>query len=131
MLPQETRLADEPSRDALLERLDRIGEGAALRLAEQQMNVLGHDDVPEDTQFVSTPDSFQRGHKYLLRFGRVEERAPLIAGEGNEVRTLRLVETLESPSHVGSLDGEVIPLKRKPRLSGAPGHPALTIEPPA
>ena len=34
LLPEMFRLADEPSRDALLERLDRIGEGAALRLAE-------------------------------------------------------------------------------------------------
>jgi hypothetical protein len=33
--PEMFRLADEPSRDALLERLDRIGESAALRLAEK------------------------------------------------------------------------------------------------
>ena len=84
------------------------------------MNVFGHDDVSEDAQFASTPDSFQRGNKCILRLGRVEERASLITGEGNEVRTLRLVETLESPGHVGRLDGGVIPLKRKPRLSGAP-----------
>ena len=120
LLPEMFRFADEPSRDALLERLDRVGEGAALRLAEQQMNVLGHDDVSEDAHFVSTPDTFQRGRKCLLRFGRVEERASLITGEGNEVRTLRLVETLESPSHVGRLDGRVIPPKRKLRLSGVP-----------
>jgi hypothetical protein len=84
------------------------------------MDVLGHDDVSEDAQFVSTPDSFQRGYKCILRLGRVEERASLITGEGNEVRTLRLVETLESPGHVSRLDGGVIPLNRRPRLCGVP-----------
>ena len=73
MLPQETRLADEPSRDALLERLDRIGEGAALRLAEQQMDVLGHHDVSEDAQFASTPDSFQRGHNVFFASGELRK----------------------------------------------------------
>lgn len=63
---------------------------------EQQMDVLGHDDVSEDAQFVSAHDSFQRRHKCFLRLGRVEERASLITGEVYEVRTLRLVETLES-----------------------------------
>ncbi len=61
LLPKMLRSADQPTRDSLLERLDRISELAVLRLAEQQMNVLGHDDISEHPQAVNMSDSFKRG----------------------------------------------------------------------
>lgn len=69
LLPEVFLFADQPARDALLERLDRVGECGTLRLAQQQVNVLGHDHIGEDAQFVSTPDSFKGGHDDVLRLG--------------------------------------------------------------
>lgn len=66
------RFADQVTRDSLLERLDRNREGTALRLAEQKVNVLGHDDVSEDSQIVGTPDPFKRGYEDVLNFGWVQ-----------------------------------------------------------
>ena len=48
-LPEVLGLADEPAGDSLLEGLNRNGERIAMGLAKQQVDVLGHDDVSEDS----------------------------------------------------------------------------------
>ena len=48
LLPEVFCFADQSPRDTLLERFDGMGERVAMRFAEQQVNVLRHDDIAED-----------------------------------------------------------------------------------
>jgi len=84
------------------------------------MDVFGHDDVSEDPQAISAPDTLERGDKGIFCMGRVQERSTAITGEGDEMRVSGLVEALESSRHAVRLLCGPIPLKPKPGLSGAP-----------
>jgi hypothetical protein len=50
LLPEMLRLANQPPRDSLLQRLDRVGQSMLLRFVEQQVNVFGHDHISVDAQ---------------------------------------------------------------------------------
>lgn len=55
---------EDPAIDAWMK-----SKRVALRLAQQHVNVFGHDHIGEHAQSVSTPDLFQRGDKDVLRLG--------------------------------------------------------------
>ena len=71
-------------------------ERGAFRFAEQQVNVLGHDDVPE------TKNPYQRRARSRVcsktsACVRVrQQRPPMMTAEGYEVETACLLEALES-----------------------------------
>jgi hypothetical protein len=56
----------------LFQRLQRISKTAALGFADQNMNVLGHNDVAVDAKSETAPDSFNRLFKNSLRCDCVE-----------------------------------------------------------
>ena len=66
-LPEALCFPDQAARDALLERFDRDGERVSVRLAHQEMDMFGHDDVSEHPQAISAPDAFERGDKGTSR----------------------------------------------------------------
>jgi hypothetical protein len=58
-LPERTLAAAD--RNGELKRLNRSVEGAGFWLVDEQVNVLGHDDVCEYEEFIPLPDSFKCG----------------------------------------------------------------------
>ena len=59
LLPEVLGLADQPPRHALLQRLERIGQRFFLRLAQQQMHVLGHDHIAVHAKPERVADALQ------------------------------------------------------------------------
>jgi hypothetical protein len=64
-LPTQARLwlewgsSNQPPRRALLERFESVGKRPTMRLAEQQMNMLGHDHVAIDAKVKALPHTLQ------------------------------------------------------------------------
>jgi hypothetical protein len=54
------RLADQATRNPLLERLQRIGQSIAFRFVDQQMYVFRHDHVSKDAESPGAPHPLQR-----------------------------------------------------------------------
>lgn len=92
-------IADQSPRHALLQRLDRYVERCALRLANQQVNMIGHYNVAIDEKAVSASYAFERGFEGMLRCVHDERRMAVVAAEGDEVSLAGLVKALESPGH--------------------------------
>ena len=97
-LPKMLCVSDEPARDPLLQRLDGMCDRFALRLADQQMNVFGHDHIAEYAQPETAPDALQRRLKGV-RLGAAQRRTAVIAAKRNEMALSRLVEAPQSPGH--------------------------------
>jgi len=66
-LPERT-LAP-PQRDGELDCLDDLVEAGLPRLVHQQVDVLRHDHVSADDEFVLVPDSLQRVFEEVRGFG--------------------------------------------------------------
>ncbi len=96
-------------------------QSCALRLANQQVDVLGHHNVAVDAEPVTEPDAFERRLEYLLGRVRAERIAAMVAAEGGKVSLAGLVKALESPRHGGSvrLRTELLKLKSKSKEAGA------------
>ena len=84
LLPKMLGLADQASRSALFQRLDGIGEHAPLRFAEQQVNVLRHDDISVNAKPEIAAHSLQRDLENALG-GGCQQQPPVIAGKRHEV----------------------------------------------
>ena len=61
--------------------------------------MLGHDHVSNHIEPIASPGLFERSLKDILRVGRVEEGLPPVTSEGDEVETVGLLETHQSPRH--------------------------------
>ena len=66
LLPEVISRADQSSRDTLFERLDRACEPVALRFADEQVDVLGHDDIAKHPQPEAASDALQRLRRLTL-----------------------------------------------------------------
>jgi hypothetical protein len=72
--------------EALFERLHHHRGIAALGLAEQQINVLGHDHVANHHEAVTTPHLFHDFEKQITILWRAEQWASLVAAGRNKVK---------------------------------------------
>jgi hypothetical protein len=61
------RVGIELARNYLLEHLQSHGQALALRLAQQQMHVLGHDDKSGQVKAVPAARSFERSYNNVTR----------------------------------------------------------------
>ncbi len=120
LLPEMFRLADQSPGHALLQRFDGIGEGALRRFAEQQMNVIGHDDIAIDAEPEAAPHTLHSGFEYFSRSGSRERSPAVIATERHEVSLFGRVKSLQSPRHSRRLRSTKAPLKPKNGLNGPP-----------
>ncbi len=100
------RLGSEPSqyapRKALFDGLHHGGRIASFRLAEQQMDMLGHDDVAHHNEMIASADVFQRFNKQVAPGGEIEQRAPLVTTSGDVVQVALAVAAIEV-RHLGVL----------------------------
>ena len=85
LLPEVLGVTYQAPRDSLLQRFERIGELALLGFAEQQMNMLRHDDISVDTEAETPSDVLQSDLKDLLRGVRCKEWTAVVATERHEV----------------------------------------------
>ena len=58
-----------------------------------------HNDVADHAEPITATGLFEGAFQDVLRAGRVEEGLPPVTSEGDEVETVRLLETDESPRH--------------------------------
>jgi hypothetical protein len=99
LLPEMFCPANEPSRNPLLERPNRIGKRALYRLAEQQMHVIRHDDIPEHAQSITAPYALERSFESQPCLMRSQRCPTVIAAERDEVGLSGLMETFQSGRH--------------------------------
>ena len=91
--------SDQSPRNALLERFHGIGERAALRLADEQVNMFGHDNVGVNVDPEAPPHSFERELEDSLGMVVTQQRLPVIAGESHEVTVSGLLQPFQSPRY--------------------------------
>ncbi len=59
LLPEMIRGANQTARHSLLQRFQRIGQRISFRFAEQEVQMLGHDDVPVNLKPETAPHALQ------------------------------------------------------------------------
>jgi hypothetical protein len=89
--------------NVLLEHLYDDRECTALGFGDQQVDVLGHDDVSGDAKRVPLSHALKRLLEDVARLRCAEEWFAPVATERNEVQTSRLLKPLETPGHVGTV----------------------------
>src|SRR5579864_1254622 len=86
-------------RHNLLEHLQRNRQVASLRLAQQQVHVLGHHDKSSQVESVPTTYSFQGDNECVARRPASEQRRAAVTTERDEMKVTSLLESLQSPWH--------------------------------
>jgi hypothetical protein len=86
-------------RNNLLEHLQHNRQVASLRLAQQQMRVLGHNDKSSQVESVPTTYSFQRDNESVARQTASKQRRAAVTTERNEMKVTSLLISLKSPGH--------------------------------
>ena len=74
VLPEALARAFEPARGYLFEGLEELREQDVRRLVDEEMDVLGHQNVGVDAGLVALPGLLKDGLDGLLRLGIGEER---------------------------------------------------------
>jgi len=120
LLPEMLSLADQSPRYSLFQRLYRVGESLLARLAEQQVNVFGHDHITVDAKFETEAHPLQRGLKNLPGDGCRERGTTMVTAEGHEVSLPGRVKSFQSPRHEASLRRRSAPLEPKNGLNRPP-----------
>jgi hypothetical protein len=96
----ERAATDEPLelvRDVLLEHLNCDRQVGAFRLADQQVNVLRHDDIAGYVESIPLSYSLQSLLESATCFWRGQQWGSAVATEGDEVKAASLLKTLQSP----------------------------------
>jgi len=79
--------------------LHGVGDRAAAGLRDQQVNMLRHDHKSIDLHAIKDPCALQRTDKQISKGWIGEVRKPVVTGEGDEVRRMRITETIQSSWH--------------------------------
>jgi|SRR5450631_3624111 len=116
LLPEMLGLADQAARHALLQRLESIGEHAALGFADQQVNMLRHDYIPVHAKSETAPHTLEGEFEDSLGGVGHEQRSPMITGECDEVAAPGFLKSLQSPRHEARLRPGKVPTQAKTRL---------------
>ena len=61
--------------------------------------MIGHDHKAVNEELIAQTGAFQDFERCITTGGSAEVRLSSVAGEGDEVRPVGLVETIESPVH--------------------------------
>ena len=85
--------------ESLLDSLHDDGGIAALGLGEQQVDVLGHDDVSDYSKTVAPPHLLQHVQEQVAIMGAAEQWQALVPAGGDEVRVSRPVIAMEPVGH--------------------------------
>src|SRR5882762_1220700 len=75
----------------LLHNLQNRGKCSTLRLAQEQMNMFGHDHISCHSKQIFLARLFKHLQKNIPRFGCIQKRKPMVAAERNEVEIISSV----------------------------------------
>jgi hypothetical protein len=95
----------------LFEGFEELSEQDVLGLVDEQMDVLGHEDVGIDTGFMAEPGPFEDGLDDVLGLRAGEVGETVEATEGNEVERLGLLVSLQTVGHGCIVSWMVLGLK--------------------
>ena len=79
-------LATQAARDALLQNLNESGRRTFGRLADEQMDVLRHDDITRQGEAVAVAHLAKNMDESISGANRAQKRQASIAGERNEMQ---------------------------------------------
>src|SRR5580692_4389032 len=96
-----TAPGDDALGKALFHTLHGGGRISHLRLAHEQMKVLGHDDVSEHHEAMLAADFFQTVQEQITALCSVEPRLSFIATASDDVEIAGAVVALETLGHEG------------------------------
>jgi len=99
LLPELLALSFQFARSDLLDGFEKLGKDDRWWLVDEQMNVLGHQDVGVDSCLMSCTSLFQYGLEYVLGFRRIEKWETVKATEGDEVESFCLLEPFQIVRH--------------------------------
>jgi hypothetical protein len=112
--PVPSRLASQAVRHALLQDLQDGGRSPDGGFAEEQMNVVGHDDVAHQGKLVAIAHLSQNLRKQIPRVRRARQGQSPIATAGDEVKMALPTPAMKSFRHGES--------NQKPRPSKSEGR---------
>ena len=98
-LPELLALASQFTRSDLLYSLEKLGHEDRWWLVDEQMYVLGHQDVGVDPRLMSCTSRFQYGLNCLPGARRIEQRKTVKATESDEVKSFRFLEPFQTIRH--------------------------------
>jgi len=98
-LPELFSLASQFARSHLLYSLEKLGHEGHRRLVDEQMDVLGHQNVGVDPRLMACASQFQYGLECVHGARRIEQRETVKATESDEVKSFRFLEPLETVRH--------------------------------
>jgi hypothetical protein len=85
--------------DFCLQQLQGIGDCSERRLVHQQVYMLGHHDIPEDTHPKTASHLFQRKEESIFHAHLCQQWKAVETTEGQEVGLSGMVEAHESVGH--------------------------------
>lgn len=91
--------AAQDARDPLLKHLDGLGRSQSRRFADQQMDMIRHENVTDNPQLEACAHLAENTYSNIFVFDRSEEFAPLVASERNEMEILAASDALELVGH--------------------------------
>jgi len=92
-LPEMIRIANQAPRYSLLQRLPRIGQRVPRRFAEQQVNMLRHDDVAVNLKLEAAPHALQGRLEDSSAGGGGKQPTAMVTAESDEMTLAAVVET--------------------------------------
>lgn len=90
-------------REALFNRLHDPGGIAFLRLADQKMNVIGHDDVAHGHKAIARADFFKHRQKQIATLLARQPGLPMVTTAGDEAQLFGAVVASGMVGHQASL----------------------------
>src|ERR1035437_3246573 len=100
-LPELLVLTSQFTRSNLLYGFEKLGHEDRWWLVDEQMDVLGHQDVGVDPRLMSCASQFQYGLNCVLGVRRIEKRETVKATESDEVESFRFLEPFQAVRHGG------------------------------
>jgi hypothetical protein len=98
-LPELLALASQFARSDLLYGFEKLGHEDRWWLVDEQMDVLGHQDVGVDSRLMSRTSLFEYGLDYILGARLIEKRETVKATEGDEVESFCFLEPFQTVRH--------------------------------
>ena len=117
LLPELFALTPQFARSDLLYRLKKLGHKDRWWLIDEQMDVLGHQNVGVDPRLVPCTSQFQYGLNCVLGVRCIEKRETVKATEGDEVESFCFLEPFQTVRH-----GAIIVRPRSYLKTHPPAH---------
>ena len=119
-LPELLALTSQFARSDLLYGFEKLGHKDRWRLVDEQMDVLGHQDVGVDPRLMPRTSLFQYGLHCVLGLRRIEKRETVKATEGDEVESFRFLEPFQTVRHGSIIVRPRSDLKHRPLIAIKP-----------